>query len=227
MALRKNTDYPRIEFLHTLAQGQLSSNEYMGIDYPSDMNPSMEQSFIQRSLENNQKYQNNPNYICGVQYKWLAYPDFEVQMKKLEPIYAGKKKIVGLGNLCRLLVARPKMSPSSDEYKYFKKVIEYIIRNKEKFYWIHIYGMSLYAIKSFIPLLQSYAPNIILSADNTKWTRCCNKKLKRKYVKNQVQTQLFSTQHFISGVGCTQATRNEFFLEYIKEMQHAHVQVEW
>lgn len=227
-------EFSRYTFLHQLANNQLLPNEYISIDYPADMIDrslpikdylDKSQTFIKKSIENNIKYKDNLQYICTIQYEWMNYGDFEVRMKELEHIYAYKRKIVGLGNLCRLLVDRKNMNHGSQEYKYFKKVIDYIIRNREKFYWIHIYGMSLYAIKSFIPLLQSYAPNIILSVDSTKWTRVCNRRLHDKYVKASNQRQLMPTKHEIRGAGCTNATRNEFFLEYIKEIQKAHIKV--
>lgn len=236
MELRKHDEFKHIEKLHWLADGHLQSNEYLSIDYPCDMIsldlPREEydnkcHQFREKSIVNNWKYAENPQYICTIQSYWMVQQDFEYRMKELEPIYAGKKKIVGLGNLCRLLIDRKKMKKTSAEYKYFKKVIEYIIRNRQKFYWIHIYGMSQYAIKQFVPLLQIYAPNIQLSVDATKFTRCPNKKMHSKYVKPKSQSQLFPTKYKQTGISCTKANRDEFFLENIKEIQKAGVTVQW
>lgn len=224
MALKKHDEYPLIDKLHWLASGNLKSNEYLGIDYPSDMNPKLEQEFIRKSLENNLKYKDNPQYICGIQYKWMDYKDFEFRMKELELIYAYKQKIVGLGNLCRLMLNQRRKGFAAEK-AYFQKVIDYLIRNKEKFYWVHIYGMSKQAMKCFIPLLQTYAPNIILSVDNTKWTYASNEKLKQKYMINQKQTQLTPTKHQQKGYGCTKENRTEFFLEYINDLKNANIKV--
>jgi hypothetical protein len=179
--------------------------------------------FKQKSIENNWKYKNNLQYICTIQYDWMVQSDFEYQMKALEPIYMYKKKIVGLGNLCRLLLGKRKKDHS--EYIYFQKVIDYIIQNKRKFYWIHIYGMSMFAIKEFIPQLQKYAPNIIISVDSTKWTKCCNKRLHDKYVLPIGQTPDPNLGYVQSGIGCTKANRNEFFLEYMEEIKKAGIDV--
>lgn len=224
MALKKHDEYPLIDKLHWLASGNLKPNEYLGIDYPSDMNPKLEQEFIQKSLENNIKYKDNPQYICGVQYKWMDYKDFEFRMQELEPIYAYKKKIVGLGNLCRLMLNQRRKGFAAEKI-YFQKVIDYLIRNKEKYYWVHIYGMSKLAMKTFIPLLQNYAPNIILSVDNTKWTQSCNYKLRTKYIRNPKQTQLTPTNHKQSGISCSKETRNEFFLEYMNDLKKANIKL--
>ena len=182
-------------------------------------------SFIEKSVANNWKYAENLHYICAIQYDWMAQQDFEFRMKELEPVYMNKKKIVGLGNLCRLCVERKHMNHTSPQYKYLKYVVNYIINNRKKFYWIHIYGMSLYAIKQFMPLLQTYAPNIIFSVDNTKWTKVCNKKLHSKYVKPKSQSQLFPTTYRQSGIGCTKKNRDEFFLENIHELQRKNIDV--
>jgi hypothetical protein len=223
--LKKFTEYPYIERLHYLAQGHLQSNEYLGIDYPSDMRKEMEEEFIRRSIENNWKYKDYLQYICGIQYKWCEYNDFVFRMKELEPIYSYKKKVVGLGNLCRLLLKRTKKD--HPEYIYFQKIIDYIIQNKDKFYWIHIYGMSKFAILSFIPKLQQFCPNIIFSVDNTKWTKCGNKRLHDKYVLPKNQLQLIPTKHRCSGIACTKSNRDEFFIEYMNDIQKKGIHVKF
>lgn len=234
LELKKATEYTYIDKLHWLVQGHLRENEYLSIDYPADMVnrklPKIEykkrcHSFIEKSVENNWKYAENLQYICAIQYDWMAQDDFIFRMKELEPIYTNKKKIVGLGNLCRLCVERKHMNHKSPQYKYLKTVVNYIIANRKKFYWIHIYGMSLYAIKQFMPLLQTYAPNIIFSVDNTKWTKVCNKKLHSKYVKPKGQSQLFPTTYRQSGIACTKKNRDEFFLETIHELQRKNITI--
>jgi hypothetical protein len=233
MELKKMDEYKYVEKLHWLANNNLKSNEYISIDYPCDMvdihKPKEEYErlcnlFLQRSIDNNFKYKDNPQYICTVQSLFMDYKDFEFRMKELEPIYAYKKKIVGLGNLCRLML-NSRRSGFAAEKSYFQKVIDYLIRNKEKFYWVHIYGMSKLAMKAFIPLLQDYAPNIILSVDNTKWTQGCNDKLRAKYIRNPKQTQLTPTKHKQSGISCSKDTRNEFFLEYMNDLKYANIKL--
>jgi len=225
MSLRTHSEYPLINKLLWLADGNLKSNEYLGLDMPSDMNPPLEQEFIRKSIERNWKYKDYLQYICGIQYKWCDYDDFVFRMKELEPIYAYKKKVVGLGNLCRLLLRRTKKA--HPEYVYFQQVIQYIIDNKDKFYWIHIYGMSKFAILSFMPLLQHLCPNIIFSVDNTKWTKCGNSRLHDKYVLPKGQHQLVPTKHRCSGIACTKANRDEFFTEYMKDIRNRKISLQY
>jgi len=226
MSLRTHREYPLIDKLLWLANGHLQPNEYLGLDMPSDMNHQYEDEFIRKSIERNWQFKDNLQYICGIQYKFLDINNFKIQMKALEPIYDHKQKIVGLGNLCRLLLGRRKKT--NPEYVYFQQIINYIIENKEKFYWIHIYGMSKFAICSFIPLLQKHAPKIIISVDNTKWTKCGNKELHDKYVLPKGQSQLLPTTHKMTGVGCTKANRNEFLeIGYIKDFKKANIKIQY
>jgi hypothetical protein len=217
MELRTATEYSHIDQLHYLAQGHLLPNEYLSIDYPADMNLQYQKEFVEKSIANNWKYQSNPQYICAIQYDWMAQKDFEFRIKELEPIYAYKKKIVALGNLCRIM--RPN--------KYFDFVINYLIKNKAKFYWVHIYGMALACIKKYIPLLQLYAPEIQISVDSTKWTRPCKESLKRKYMKPVAQRQLPNASCPTPGLGCTKDTRDEFFLTYINEIKKRGIRVDY
>jgi hypothetical protein len=208
--LKKSKEYQNIDLLHFLAENHLASTEFISIDYPGDMNLQYSDLFLQKSIQNNWKYADNFHYICTVQYLWRDYIDFEFRMKELQPIYAHKKKIVGLGNMCRLLVKKEKMNRNSDEYIYLDKVFHYLIDHGKEFYWIHIYGMSLYAIKEFIPMLQNTHPNLILSVDSTKWTRACTDDLKKQY-----------------GLNCNSKTRDLFFKTYIHEIQHAGIIVKY
>jgi len=226
--LKTQNEYPLINELHNLANGNLQSNEYLSIDYPADMlemrpnisseeKRSLAKEFVEKSIVNNWRYKDNLHYLCTIQSYWMVQRDFEERIKELEPIYAYKKKIVALGNICRI------MNPC----KYLDFVFDYLLRNKEKFYWIHVYGMSKAAIKHYMIKLQLYAPEIILSADSTKWTRCPNKQIHAKYVKNPNQQQLFPTTYRQSGVGCTPQNRNEFFLANIKDIQKRGIQIEY
>jgi len=217
MELRTAIEYSHIDQLHYLAQGHLLENEYLSVDYPADMNLQYQKEFVEKSIANNWKYKDNPQYICAIQYDWMAQKDFEYRIKELEPIYAYKKKIVALGNLCRIMRPNP----------YFDFVINYILRNKEKFYWIHIYGMALACIKKYIPLLQLYAPNIIISVDSTKWTRPCTDTLKRKHMKPVTQCQLPNASYPMLGLGCTKDSRNEYFLEYINQIKKRGIQIQY
>jgi hypothetical protein len=225
--LKTQNEYSQIQFIHELANGKLQSNEYLSADYPCDMlnmrdisseeKRSLAKEFVEKSIANNWKYQSNPQYICAIQYDWMAQMDFEFRIKELESIYAYKKKVVALGNICRI------MNPC----KYLDFVFDYLLRNKEKFYWIHVYGMSKAAIKRYMFKLQFYAPKIILSADSTKWTRCPNKQIHAKYVKNPDQQQLFPTAYRQSGVGCTPQNRNEFFLANINDIKKRGIRVDY
>lgn len=53
MSLRTHSEYPLIDKLLWLANGNLKSNEYLGLDMPSDMNPLLEQEFIKKSIDRN------------------------------------------------------------------------------------------------------------------------------------------------------------------------------
>jgi hypothetical protein len=234
MELRKATEYKYIDKLHWLAQGHLRPNEYLSIDYPCDMvDPQLPKAeyearcklFVEKSVANNWKYAENPQYICAIQYDWMAQKDFEFRMKELEPVYAHKKKIVALGNLCRLFIKPEERKNGGAHEKYMDFVIAYIIRNKAKFYWIHIYGLAAYAIDKYMSLLQYYAPNITISVDSTKWTRPRTRQLHDKYCKPKSQTQLFATKHIHKGYCCSKDTRDEFFLDYMKSLEKKTLKV--
>jgi len=221
MELRYSQEYSQIDRLRFYAQiGNLPEKHFISIDYPCDMNLEMAELFIKKSIENNWKYAENPQYICTVQYDFLDFEDFKRRMEELRPIYAGKKKIVGLGNLCRLFVSATDRKSDAEQYRYMKKIIHYIIQHKDDFYWIHIYGLALFGIKEFLPLLAYH--NIQISVDNTKWTRPATTRLKNKYMIPQTQTQLIPTR--CPGLGCSTDTRDEFFLVYMKEIGK-HVKV--
>lgn len=184
--LVKTNEYSEIDKLHHLASGNLNENEYISIDYPCDMNMQYESLFIQKSIDNNIKYADNLQYICTIQFKFQDYNDFEKRFYELEYIWSQPKKILGIGNLCRIKYPN----------EFTDKVFRLLLKNQHKFSWIHIYGMTLRLMRKYLPKF-----NCMFSTDSTKWTRAVSNKLKLRTG---------------GRVCCRKDTRNEFFLEYNK-----------
>lgn len=165
--LKESTEYSKIDLLHELASGKLRDNEWVSIDYPPDMNESFSDLFIEKSIKNNIKYRDNPKYICTIQFKFQDFNDFTKQFEYLEEQIDFTKKIIGIGNLCRIM--KPDL--------FTDKVFSYLL-NKPK-YQYHFYGLSLSNIKTYLYYFVSRGQ--IVSVDSTKWTKACNSSLKRKY----------------------------------------------
>ena len=164
--LKDSAEYSKIELLHELANGKLLENEWISIDYPCDMNEAYTETFIEKSIKNNLRYKNNPQYICTIQFKFQDFKDFKYQFEYLEEQIDFSKKIIGIGNLCRIM----KPNLFTDE------VFEFL---KEKYYeydyYFHFYGLSLSLIKKYLHVFKC------CGVDSTKWTRACNNNLKKSF----------------------------------------------
>lgn len=201
--LVKQEEYSKVDFMHILLeQNLLRENEYISIDYPCDMNEKLTDSFIQKSFDNNWRYRMNLKYICAIQSRFGNYKDFVKQTEKLKGVWRGRNKIIGIGNLCRI------MRPNS----FTNNVLRYL-RNTfithHQIYRLHFYGLSLAVMKSshFRSLINHGA---CVSVDSTKWTKACTNNLKKKY-----------------GLNCSTKNRDEFFLEYIKTLQKSGIIIEY
>jgi hypothetical protein len=161
--LKESAEYSKISLLHELASGRLLENEYISIDYPSDMNEAYTETFIEKSIKNNLRYRDNPKYICTIQFKFEDIKDFVRQFEYLEEQIDFKQKIIGIGNLCRIL------HPNT----FTDEVFEFLLHRKK--YTYHFYGLSLKLIKKYL----IHFPGC--SVDSTKWTRAVSNELKSKY----------------------------------------------
>lgn len=163
--LVQNTEYSNIEKLHWLASGNLRENEYISIDYPCDMNETYSDLFIEKSIKNNLKYRDNEQYICTIQSKFQDFRDFVRQFEYLEEQINFNKKIVGIGNLCRIL------HPN----RFSDEVFDYL---NKKLYIFHFYGLGMRLIKKYSWF---FAGSRFSSIDSTKWTKSRNRELLKKY----------------------------------------------
>lgn len=187
--LKNLKEYSRINLLHNLVNN-LKENEYISIDYPADMNITNTELFIQKSFENNMKYKDNDKYICTIQYKFHDFDSFKHEYNRLLPVFENNdKKIIGIGNMCRIM--RP--DPFTD------RVFQFIADNLKN-RRLHIYGLGFRLIVKYAKMLEKQ--NIQLSVDSTKFTRSVNSYVKYKY-------------HY----SCNKETRDIFFLHYIDELQ--------
>ena len=101
--LKNSAEYSKISLLHELANGKLRENEWISIDYPCDMNEAYTDLFIEKSIKNNIKYRDNTHYICTIQFRFMDIKDFVRQFEYLEEQIDFTKKIIGIGNLCRIM----------------------------------------------------------------------------------------------------------------------------
>lgn len=195
--LKKATEYSCIDTLHELASNHdLGPGKFISIDYPCDMNEEHSDLFIRKSVENNIKYAKNMWYICTVQSYFKDFDSFKEEWYKLEDIWLHCPKIIGLGNICRI------MRPT----EYTDKVFDLILKRFSSPRWIHIYGMALRLIKKYVPVLEKHG--IKVSVDSTKWTYASNSKLKKEL-----------------GWYCRKDTRDYFFNSYINTIRNAGVRV--
>ena len=188
--LKKHREYSQIELLQQLAQGELKENEYLSIDYPCDMNLQYADEFIAKSIENNLRYAENPQYICTIQFRFQDFDSFRENWEHLECWVNFPQKIIGIGNLCRI------MYPN----EFTNDVFEYIISHTSKGQQIHFYGLSLRLIKTYIPLLER--AGLVITLDSTKWTKAVTNTLKLAH-----------------GVCCRKATRDLYFFSYMDEIR--------
>ena len=189
--LTKDIEYSHFELLHHLASGNLQKNEYISIDYPSDMNLEWENHFVRETIRNNLRYAENEQYICTIQYEFQNFHSFKANFNHLKQIFWNKKKIVGFGNLCRI------MKPNA----YTDRVFRFLRENMKGLYRIHFYGLALRVIRKYMPLFSLNQLKRI-TIDSTKWTRACVNRLKKNY-----------------GLNCKRSNRDEFFLEYMHLIQ--------
>ncbi|MHA1768145.1 MAG: hypothetical protein ACTSVK_18000 [Promethearchaeota archaeon] len=242
-SLLKYPEYPQIERLHYLADGHLQSNEYISIDYPGDMFPERMEEFIERTYNNNKKYADNLQYINTIQFhlsnvQGLSHSiigltsalghisDFQSFKKEFErnsEFFINKRKILGIGNLCRIF------TPNSLTDRIFHYIIQQhkgnsLFKNERRIYWVHIYGMAKSLIKKYVPLME-YA-GMKVSVDSTKWTQP-DEFLKRKYYTFENQKLLSKTNRVHHGYGCSKDTRNEYFLNYINNIKKKIINVKF
>lgn len=199
-SLRDGNEYPKIKLLHEIASGvkPLKKNEYISIDYPCDMNLKFQVEFIRKTVENNIKYANNRRYICTIQSKFKNIKDFRFNLYKLEDIWSNTGKILGIGNLCRIIYPNKFMDMVFTEmYKIAKKVKQF-----------HFYGLSIRNIKRYIPRLLVTSD---VSVDSTKWTRAVDNSLRIPY-----------------GLQSTSSNRQEFFERYIYNIEKmTNIKILW
>ncbi len=165
-----NGEYPNLDKLHKLAQGDLQPHEYISIDYPCDYDPSQEDMLIKKSVDNNFKYKDNPQYICCIQSKLGDADDFIYRFRELEPIFAGQKKIVGIGAAC---------SHTLNPNDYTNTVFKFLAKNVSKLYWVHFYGIGMTLMKEYFPMLQNAGMKV--SYDSTKYRFAVTEDLKHRY----------------------------------------------
>jgi len=188
--LTKGEDYSQIDRMYQLMDNGLPNTIYMSIDYPPDMNLELSDIFIKRTFTNNVRYKDDPQYICTPQYRMADFDSFYEQFERSRHIWKKPFKIVGLGNMCRLI--------HKSKYKPFvNKVLSYVVDNM-KGKWVHIYGCPKWIIREFKPVMAHHG--IRFSVDSTKWTRACTQSLKEKY-----------------GLSCMDDTREKYYQEYVKE----------
>jgi len=195
--LVKGPEYSRVEFLHELARGRMAENEFLSIDYPCDMNSQYTELFIEKSIKNNLLYADNLKYITTIQYAFMDYTDFIKRCIELDSILSRPGKIIGLGNMCRIM-------RTTD---YMDACMSYLINNYPA-RRVHIYGLSIRCIKKYVPILEK--KDFVVSVDSTKWTRAVTLDFKKTH-----------------GVCARKANRDEYLLEYIKEIQKCGIEVEF
>lgn len=160
----------------------LPSNTYISIDYPCDMNPAYTDQFIAESVKNNIMYRDVPNYICTIQSHFRGIESFRKEARRLEPIWKHHDKIIGLGNLCRIMHPTP----------FTDQVSDWVINNVPLGKWVHVYGMPMRLMRKYLPAWED--AGIEVSVDSTKWTRpvrgrgkpSCNKENREQYFLNYI-----------------------------------------
>lgn len=154
--LQKTNEYTDVDALHNKVS-ILAPNEFMSIDYPSALNPSMAYEFIRRSNDNNFKYANNPNYICAVQYHRANIRSFKENLDKLRPIWEDNpKKMMAIGNILRII------QPN----KFTDDLFDIIWHERHHIHYIHFYGLAKELIYKYIPRL---CDHFQVAFDSTKW----------------------------------------------------------
>lgn len=192
--LKDSNEYSNIELLKTLSNaGNLKENEYISIDYPNDMNPLYSDLFIQKTMLYNRLYASNPNYIATLQFKFKDIEDFKLRFEELSQFVDMKSKIIGIGNLCRIM----------SNCDFIEKVFDFLYNQilEKSINWIHFYGLSKRVIEVCINKFKDIK-NIVISTDSTKWTKRVHK-----------------NPPLDKSVCCRKGNRNVYFLEYIKAIE--------
>jgi hypothetical protein len=191
----KNADeYSNIDKMHSLLENdELRENEFISIDYPADMNLDKQEEFVEKSIKNNLRYKDNPHYIATIQHEFKDLFDFRRQFDYLWEEIDFSKKIMGIGNMCRIMGCKN---------SFIINVKRKLKRYADEMCWVHFYGIGMRLLRFFINDLQRANPDLIISADNTKWTRGVNDDFIEKY-----------------GVACSSSNRNMYFLEYMKTLK--------
>lgn len=197
--LKNRIEYSNIYLMeHLLEKDELKNNEYISIDYPCDMLEGKRQDkyrdlFVEKSIENNLKYKNNEQYICTIQFQFKDWRDFYHQFDYLKEQIDFSRKIVGIGNLCRVMGCAN---------EFMSKVKKKLIKEAGNMKWIHFYGVGMRVMRYLINDLQKSNKDLIISVDSTKWTKAVHSRWKRK-----------------RGVCCTNHNRNLYFLKYIQTLK--------
>jgi hypothetical protein len=193
--LKKSPEYSRIDELHALVP-TLGPGEFISIDYPCDMNEAYTDLFIKKTYDNNMRYKDEMRYICTVQSRLQDFDSFKEEWYKLEDIWMQCPKIIGIGNLCRI------MKPN----EFTDNVFDFIIKHVGASRWIHVYGMALRIIKKYVPMMEK--AGLKVSVDSTKWTRAATHSFKKKY-----------------GVMCRKANRDLYFWHYMNQLKERGLDV--
>lgn len=189
--LKKSNEYSKIELLHKIIP-DLRSNEFISIDYPCDMNLQFQNEFIEKSIRNNFRYANNLHYICTIQYRFMDLSDFKNKFNELYSIMNIPDKIIGIGNLCRIL----KVNKTNKQF--LDDLFKFLYENLPEKHLIHFYGLSANLIERYLPKMLT---KFEISVDSTKWT-----KARRVWFKLE------------NGICCKKVNRDKFFLHYLQEL---------
>lgn len=79
MSLRTNSEYPLIDKLLWLANGNLKPNEYLGLDMPGDMNLPLEQEFFKSLL----------NEIGNLKITYNIFVEFNINGVTMKILFFG------------------------------------------------------------------------------------------------------------------------------------------
>lgn len=161
--LKDSKEYSLIDKLHYLSSGNLATNEFISIDYPCDMNLQFQNEFIEKSIQNNLKYKNNLQYICTIQSKFQNFADFKYQYEYLEEQIDFSQKIIGIGNLCRIMHTN----------EFTDNVFKFLNEKQKSIKMIHFYGLGMKLIRKYIPEIEK------CSIDSTKFTKAITTELKK------------------------------------------------
>jgi hypothetical protein len=195
--LTKDPEYSHLDYLHRLCNNNLPKNYYISIDYPPDVNLAYSQLYIEKSIKNNFRYADNPQYICCIQAETNDIEKFKYRFNELSEIFLDKKKVIGIGCLHML-----------QPCEYSDAVINCLLKNADKIHWVHFYGVGMTLLKLYLPQLQ--AKGIRVSFDSTKYRFAVNEWVKKNY-----------------GLIAGKFTAPIFYYSYIKEMLSVPLDLIW